>query len=263
MSGNEEKPAVSVQKKPKRRDIRRQEASDQENLGLSPDSISINIKGNQPVIPKNDKQKEFIQKGQDSCIGLLAGIGPAGTGKTYLAVLLALEKLLESSDTKRIVITRRAVEAGESLGFLPGDLVQKVDPYLRPIYDVLYEFLGPKPTMDMIEQNIIEVAPLAYMRGRTFNNAVMVLDEGQNTTESQMKMFLTRAGYNTDIIICADPTQSDIPVEERTGLPYLYERLRDQDLSDIVYHEEFDAKGVVRSELVNRLIKSDEKIRGK
>jgi phosphate starvation-inducible PhoH-like protein len=248
---------MSKEKRNKRIEL----ASEQENLGLSPDKVSINIQGNDPVLPKNEKQERFIAKGQGGA-GLLAGIGPAGTGKTYLAVLLALEKLL-SGEKKRIVISRRAVEAGESLGFLPGDLAQKVDPYLRPIYDVLYEFLGPVKTQEMIEQNVIEVAPLAYMRGRTFNDAVMVLDEGQNTTKSQMKMFLTRAGYGTDIIICADPTQSDIPEEDRTGLPYLYERLNDEDLSDIVYHEHFDAKGVVRSELVSRLIRSDERHQAK
>jgi phosphate starvation-inducible PhoH-like protein len=178
------------------------------------------------------------------------GIGPAGTGKTYLAVACAVEAL-ERDFARRIVLVRPAVEAGERLGFLPGDLAQKVDPYLRPLFDALYEMLGFERVTKLMEKNVIEVAPLAYMRGRTLNESFIILDEAQNTTVEQMKMFLTRLGYNSTAVITGDITQVDLPGSQKSGLRHAIEVLKD--VNDIGFTF-FQAKDVVRHALVQKII---------
>ncbi len=178
------------------------------------------------------------------------GIGPAGTGKTYLAVACAVEAL-ERDEVRRLVLTRPAVEAGERLGFLPGDLAQKVDPYLRPLYDALYEMLGFERVAKLIERNVIEVAPLAYMRGRTLNESFIILDEAQNTTAEQMKMFLTRIGFGSTAVITGDVTQVDLPRGTQSGLRQVIEVLRDVNGISFTF---FQAKDVVRHPLVQRIV---------
>jgi len=178
------------------------------------------------------------------------GIGPAGTGKTYLAVACAVEAL-ERDEVRRVILTRPAVEAGERLGFLPGDLAQKVDPYLRPLYDALYEMLGFERVAKLIERNVIEVAPLAYMRGRTLNEAFIILDEAQNTTPEQMKMFLTRIGFGSTAVITGDVTQIDLPRGTKSGLRQVVEVLKDVDGISFTF---FLAKDVVRHPLVQRIV---------
>jgi len=177
-------------------------------------------------------------------------IGPAGTGKTYLAVARAVEAL-ESSNIKRIVLVRPAVEAGEKLGFLPGDLSEKVDPYLRPIYDALYEFIGFERVNRLIEKQVIEVAPLAFMRGRTLNEAYIILDEAQNTTIPQMKMFLTRMGFGSKMVITGDITQIDLPVPNQSGLIDAIKILHN--IENIAFCN-FDANDVVRHQLVKKIV---------
>jgi phosphate starvation-inducible PhoH-like protein len=177
-------------------------------------------------------------------------VGPAGTGKTYLAVARAVEAL-ESSDVKRIVLVRPAVEAGEKLGFLPGDLSEKVDPYLRPIYDALYEFIGFEKVNKLIEQRVIEVAPLAFMRGRTLNESYIILDEAQNTTIPQMKMFLTRMGFGSKMVITGDITQIDLPKSSQSGLTDAIKILKD--IEHIAFCN-FDAQDVVRHQLVKKIV---------
>ena len=177
-------------------------------------------------------------------------IGPAGTGKTYLAVARAVEAL-ENSDVKRIVLVRPAVEAGEKLGFLPGDLSEKVDPYLRPIYDALYEFIGFERVSKLIEQHVIEVAPLAFMRGRTLNESYIILDEAQNTTIPQMKMFLTRMGFGSKMVITGDVTQIDLPDPRQSGLKDAIKILNN--IENIQFCN-FDAQDVVRHQLVKKIV---------
>lgn len=178
------------------------------------------------------------------------GVGPAGTGKTYLAVACAVEALQRDS-VRRLVLTRPAVESGERLGFLPGDLAQKIDPYLRPLYDALYEMMGFETVARLIERNVIEVAPLAYMRGRTLNEAFIILDEAQNTTPEQMKMFLTRIGFGSTVVITGDVTQIDLPRGQPSGLRQVVEVLRD--VKDISFTF-FTAKDVVRHPLVQQIV---------
>jgi len=185
---------------------------------------------------------------------LTFGIGPAGTGKTYLAVACAVEAL-EASRVRRLVLVRPAVEAGERLGFLPGDLIQKIDPYLRPIYDALYEMLGFEKVNKLIERNLIEVAPLAFMRGRTLNDAVIILDEAQNTTVDQMKMFLTRIGFGSTAIVTGDVTQIDLPSSRKSGLRHVTEVLKD--VEGIAFSF-FTARDVVRHPLVQRIVRAYE-----
>ncbi len=180
------------------------------------------------------------------------GIGPAGTGKTYLAVASAVEALNEGR-VQRVILVRPAVEAGEKLGFLPGDLSQKVDPYLRPLYDALYEMLGVDKVLKMIERNIIEIAPLAYMRGRTLNDAFVILDEAQNTTIEQMKMFLTRIGFGSTAVITGDMTQTDLPKNIKSGLRDAQEVLRGVNGISFTF---FTAKDVVRHPLVARIVQA-------
>ena len=178
------------------------------------------------------------------------GIGPAGTGKTYLAVACAVESL-ESDRIRRLLLVRPAVEAGERLGFLPGDLAQKIDPYLRPLYDALYEMLGFEKVNKLIERNVIEVAPLAYMRGRTLNDAFIILDEAQNTTPEQMKMFLTRIGFGSTAVVTGDVTQVDLPRGQASGLRQAIEILRHVEGISFTF---FSARDVVRHALVQRIV---------
>jgi phosphate starvation-inducible protein PhoH and related proteins len=182
------------------------------------------------------------------------GIGPAGTGKTYLAVAMAVDALNDNR-VQRLVLVRPAVEAGEKLGFLPGDLTQKVDPYLRPLYDALYEMLGIEKVTRLIERNVIEIAPLAYMRGRTLNDAVVILDEAQNTTVEQMKMFLTRIGFGSVAVVTGDVTQIDLPRHIKSGLRDAIEVLRD---IDGIHFTFFTARDVVRHPLVQRIVQAYE-----
>lgn len=178
------------------------------------------------------------------------GIGPAGTGKTFLAVASAVEALNEAR-VQRLILVRPAVEAGEKLGFLPGDLTQKVDPYLRPLYDALYEMLGVEKVVKLLEKNVIEIAPLAYMRGRTLNDAYVILDEAQNTTIEQMKMFLTRIGYGSTAVVTGDMTQIDLPKHQKSGLKDALDVLRNVNGISFTF---FEAKDVVRHPLVARIV---------
>lgn len=182
------------------------------------------------------------------------GVGPAGTGKTYLAVAAAVDAL-EKERVRRLLLVRPAVEAGERLGFLPGDLIQKIDPYLRPLYDALYELLGFDRVTRLTEQNIIEVAPLAYMRGRTLNDSFIILDEAQNTTVEQMKMFLTRIGFGSKVVVTGDVTQIDLPNSRHSGLRHAIEVLKDVDGLCFTF---FQARDVVRHSLVQNIVKAYE-----
>ena len=183
------------------------------------------------------------------------GVGPAGTGKTYLAVAMAVDALNDNR-VQRLILVRPAVEAGEKLGFLPGDLTQKVDPYLRPLYDALYEMLGIEKVMKLIERNVIEIAPLAYMRGRTLNDAFVILDEAQNTTIEQMKMFLTRIGFGSVAVVTGDRTQTDLPRHVKSGLRDAVEVLGEVDGVSFTF---FTAKDVVRHPLVQRIVRAYER----
>lgn len=178
------------------------------------------------------------------------GVGPAGTGKTYLAVACAVDAL-ESSTVRRLVLVRPAVEAGERLGFLPGDMAQKIDPYLRPLYDALYEMLGFERVTKLIERGIIEVAPLAFMRGRTLNDSFIILDEAQNTTVEQMKMFLTRIGFGSTAVVTGDVTQVDLPRNVQSGLRQVLQVLKDEESIGMTF---FNARDVVRHPLVQRIV---------
>ncbi len=202
------------------------------------------------VKPRSRHQREYVRSIQRHDINF--GIGPAGTGKTYLAVACAVEALV-TERVNRVLLVRPAVEAGEKLGFLPGDLTQKIDPYLRPLYDALYEMLGFEKVGRLIEKNVIEVAPLAYMRGRTLNHSFIILDESQNTTASQMKMFLTRIGFGSTAVITGDVTQIDLPKGTRSGLVHVSKVLSDIDEIGFTY---FNAKDVVRHRLVQRIVEA-------
>ena len=208
--------------------------------------------GNRIVSPKTDNQKFYIDSIRSKDI--VFGIGPAGTGKTYLAVAMAVSALA-NGQVRQIILTRPAVEAGEKLGFLPGDLAQKVDPYLRPLHDALQDMLGSDKTADYIERGVIEVAPLAFMRGRTLSNAFIILDEAQNTTREQMKMFLTRIGFDSRAVVTGDATQIDLPVKKQSGLLEAQKRLAEID--DIGFCS-FDKSDVVRHPLVQKIIQAYE-----
>nr|WP_240725130.1 PhoH family protein [Haliea sp. SAOS-164] len=202
------------------------------------------------VKPRGKNQQGYVRAIKQCDINF--GIGPAGTGKTYLAVACAVEALLEER-VRRILLVRPAVEAGEKLGFLPGDLAQKIDPYLRPLYDALYEMLGFETVNKYIERNIIEVAPLAFMRGRTLNNAFIILDEAQNTTREQMKMFLTRIGFGSTAVITGDATQIDLPRGAQSGLTHAGNILHGVDGISFTW---FANKDVVRHPLVQRIVEA-------
>ena len=220
-------------------------ASDNESSGLT----LIRTK-KCTVKPRAPNQQRYVRAVQTHDINF--GIGPAGTGKTYLAVACAVESLLKD-DVERILLVRPAVEAGEKLGFLPGDLAQKVDPYLRPLYDALYEMLGFETVAKLIDRKVIEVAPLAYMRGRTLNNSFIILDESQNTTREQMKMFLTRIGFGSTAVITGDPSQIDLPRGQKSGLNHAVEVL--EGVSGISFTH-FESRDVVRHPLVQRIVEA-------
>ncbi|MGN1345143.1 MAG: PhoH family protein [Eubacteriales bacterium] len=210
-------------------------------------SFFVTAKG-KPVKAKTVGQRKYIEAIQKNTVVL--GVGPAGTGKTYLAVASAV-KALRAHEVSRIILTRPAVEAGERLGFLPGDLQSKIDPYLRPLYDALYEMLGAESCAKMIEKMTIEIAPLAYMRGRTLDDSFIILDEAQNTTPEQMKMFLTRLGSGSRAVVTGDPTQTDLPYGKKSGLAVAMQILRGID--GIAVHE-FTERDVVRHRLVQKII---------
>lgn len=221
-------------------------------MSLSGDCVCITSKG-KPVKPKTLGQKKYVEAIRKNTIVL--GAGPAGTGKTYLAVAMAVTAF-RAKEVSRIILTRPAVEAGEKLGFLPGDLQQKVDPYLRPLYDALFDMLGAEAFARYQERGSIEVAPLAYMRGRTLDDSFIILDEAQNTTREQMKMFLTRLGFNSKMVVTGDVTQIDLPDGKRSGLTDAMRILRN--VPDISINT-FTEKDVVRHKLVQDIIKAYEK----
>jgi|TARA_B100001094_G_scaffold16775_1_gene14452 phosphate starvation-inducible PhoH-like protein len=200
------------------------------------------------IVPRGKNQRSYIENIRHLDINF--GIGPAGTGKTYLAVALAVDSLLNET-VDRIILVRPAVEAGEKLGFLPGDLSQKVDPYLRPLYDALYEMLGIEKTEKLLTKGVVEIAPLAYMRGRTLNNSFIIVDESQNTTKEQMKMVLTRMGFGSQLVINGDITQIDLPKQIKSGLSHAIEVLKETDGVGFSY---FSSQDVVRHPLVKKII---------
>ncbi len=223
----------------------------------SPQSLTVQNAG-RFVRPRTDGQARYIQAMRENDVTLC--VGPAGTGKSYLAVGMAVN-MLRQGLIKRIVLVRPAVEAGERLGFLPGDLTAKINPYLRPLFDALNEMMEPEQVRRYLENDIIEIAPLAYMRGRTISNAAVILDEGQNTTIPQMKMFLTRMGQNSKIIVTGDITQIDLPRTIRSGLVDAVHRLRNIERLGIVHLNESD---IVRHALVQRIVKAyEEKEKGR
>lgn len=212
---------------------------------------------NRVVSPKTPNQKIYIDSIRNNDV--VFGIGPAGTGKTYLAVAMAVSALA-SGQVQSIILTRPAVEAGEKLGFLPGDMAQKVNPYLRPLHDALNDMLGPDKSADMIEQGIIEIAPLAFMRGRTLSNAFVILDEAQNTTKEQMKMFLTRIGFDSHAVVTGDTTQVDLPVKSSSGLIHAKTLLKN---IDGIAFCNFSKRDVVRHPLVQKIIQAYENVPSK
>lgn len=214
---------------------------------LDDNCFCVTAKG-RPIKAKTLGQQKYVNAIEKNTITL--GVGPAGTGKTFLAVAMAV-KALRNKDVVRIILTRPAVEAGERLGYLPGDLQSKIDPYLRPLYDSLYEMLGPENCARLIEKLVIEIAPLAYMRGRTLDDSFIILDEAQNTTPEQMKMFLTRIGYNSKVVVTGDLSQTDLPSGKKSGLGEAVKILKNID--DIYIHE-FTEKDVVRHKLVQKII---------
>ena len=229
-----------------------EQGSEQSMAQMNNSCIAITVKG-KPVKPKTLGQKKYIDAIQN--ITITFGIGPAGTGKTYLAVAMAV-RAFRDEQVSRIILTRPAVEAGEKLGFLPGDLQDKVDPYLRPLYDAMFDMMGPENFQRNMEKGTIEVAPLAYMRGRTLDDSFIILDEAQNTTPEQMKMFLTRLGFNSKAIVTGDVTQIDLPNAGRSGLVEAVKVLKNIDDIAIMRLTE---KDVVRHKLVQDIIAAYEK----
>ena len=219
----------------------------EENIGK--DVICFSTKG-KPIKPKTIGQKEYVASIRNRDI--VFGIGPAGTGKTYIAVAMAINAL-KNKEVQKIILARPAVEAGENLGFLPGDLQDKVDPYLRPLYDGLYEILGRDNALRLKEKEVIEVVPLAYMRGRTLDDAFIILDEAQNTTQEQMKMFLTRMGFGSKVVVTGDVTQIDLPKGKKSGLVEAVRILKKVRGIDFCFLTDVD---VVRHEMVNKIIKA-------
>ncbi len=209
--------------------------------------------GKKTIAPKTIMQRRYVDAIEH--FDLVFGIGPAGTGKTYLAVAMAVSALL-SKRVSRIILTRPAVEAGERLGFLPGTLQEKVDPYLRPLYDALYDMIEAEKIEKFIERNTIEIAPLAFMRGRTLNDSFIIMDEAQNATPEQMKMILTRQGFNSKMVVTGDPTQVDLPGIQRSGLIEVIDVLRDVEGIRFV---QFDDRDVVRHNLVQKIVKAYER----
>ena len=232
------------------------EGNEDKLSAMSNDCICISAKG-KPVKPKTLGQKKYVEAIKNNTV--VFGVGPAGTGKTYLAVAMAVTAF-RSKEVNRIILTRPAVEAGEKLGFLPGDLQQKVDPYLRPLYDALFDMLGSENFQRYQERGNIEVAPLAYMRGRTLDDSFIILDEAQNTTREQMKMFLTRLGFNSKMVVTGDITQIDLPDGKKSGLVEATKILKNIDGIDTI---RFSEKDVVRHRLVQDIIKAYKTTEGK
>lgn len=225
-------------------------------LELDSDIICRTITG-KPVKPKTLGQKEYVEQIRDKMI--VFGLGPAGTGKTYLAMAMAITAF-KNNEVGRIILTRPAIEAGEKLGFLPGDLQSKVDPYLRPLYDALHQIMGAESFMTNMEKGLIEVAPLAYMRGRTLDNAFIILDEAQNTTPAQMKMFLTRIGFGSKVVITGDLTQKDLPKDVTSGLDVALKVLSRVDEIGMI---KLTSQDVVRHPLVQKIVKAYEEYENK
>ncbi|MCD9029755.1 PhoH family protein [Luteimonas sp. BDR2-5] len=225
---------------------------DPASVAYTPQEVAVKVKRG-TIRGRGANQAKYLHRITTHDINF--GIGPAGTGKTFLAVAMAVEALNESR-VQRLVLVRPAVEAGEKLGFLPGDLSQKVDPYLRPLYDALYEMLGVEKVAKLLERNVIEIAPLAYMRGRTLNDAFVILDEAQNTTIEQMKMFLTRLGFGSTAVVTGDLTQIDLPKHVKSGLRDAIDVLRDVDGVSFTF---FEARDVVRHPLVARIVSAYER----
>ena len=228
------------------------EGGDDALPSLGSDSICVTSKG-RPVKPKTLGQKQYVEAIRQNTVTL--GVGPAGTGKTYLAVAMAVNAF-RAKEVNRIILTRPAVEAGEKLGFLPGDLQSKIDPYLRPLYDALFDMLGTENYQKYVERGNIEIAPLAYMRGRTLDDSFVILDEAQNTTPEQMKMFLTRLGFHSKMVVTGDITQIDLPSHQKSGLKEVMRILKG--VEDIAVCP-FSAKDVVRNPLVQRIIAAYDK----
>ena len=226
-----------------------QEAGADALIELEPETDEVTIRTRRGLIRgRGPNQQRYLWNIQHHDLNF--GVGPAGTGKTYLAVACAVDAL-ETSTARRLILVRPAVEAGERLGFLPGDMAQKIDPYLRPLYDALYEMLGFERVAKLIERNIIEVAPLAFMRGRTLNDSFIILDEAQNTTVEQMKMFLTRIGFGSTAVVTGDVTQVDLPRNVQSGLRHVLQVLEDAEGIGITF---FTARDVVRHPLVQRIV---------
>ncbi len=225
-------------------------------LEIDKDVIAKTILG-KSIKPKTLGQKQYVDLIRNKMI--VFGVGPAGTGKTYLAMAMAIQAF-KNSDVSRIILTRPAIEAGERLGFLPGDLQSKIDPYLRPLYDALYQIMGPDSYLNNSEKGLIEVAPLAYMRGRTLDNAYIILDEAQNTTPAQMKMFLTRIGFGSKVIITGDQSQKDLPSGQTSGLDMALKILKDIDDIGICH---LTNKDVVRHPLVQKIVEAYDKFENK
>lgn len=224
---------------------------DSQVLEIDKDIICRTING-KPVKPKTIGQKNYVDAIRNKMI--VFGIGPAGTGKTYLAMAMAIQAF-KNNEVNRIILTRPAIEAGEKLGFLPGDLQSKIDPYLRPLYDALYQIMGADSYLHNAEKGLIEVAPLAYMRGRTLDNAFIILDEAQNTTPAQMKMFLTRVGFGSKVVVTGDMTQRDLPMDTPSGLDVAMKVLKNID--DISFIE-LTNQDIVRHPLVQKIVKAYE-----
>lgn len=220
-------------------------------LTMGEDFICHTI-SNKPIMPKTLGQKKYVKAMKDNMI--VFGLGPAGTGKTFLAMAMAITAF-KNNEVGRIILTRPAIEAGEKLGFLPGDLQSKIDPYLRPLYDALYQIMGAESFQKNMEKGLIEVAPLAYMRGRTLDNAYIILDEAQNTTEAQMKMFLTRIGFGSKVVITGDSSQKDLTANTKSGLDVAVKVLSDVD--GIAFCN-LTSKDVVRHPLVQKIVKAYE-----
>ena len=227
------------------------EDKDDAMIEIDKDLICHTIFG-KPLKPKTLGQKKYVDAIREKMI--VFGTGPAGTGKTYLAMAMAIDAF-KKEEVGRIILTRPAIEAGEKLGFLPGDLQSKVDPYLRPLYDALYQIMGADSFMKNMEKGLIEVAPLAYMRGRTLDNAFIILDEAQNTTPAQMKMFLTRIGFGSKVVITGDETQKDLPKDTKSGLDVAFKVLSKVD--DIAFCK-LTSKDVVRHPLVQKIVQAYE-----